>query len=130
MRLEYILGYGFLMHARNIDGNFIYGKTLQDVRTNQDEVYQIVSNLDARTSSDGLIQLLWNYHKRFENRALGCISNLMNLVIADEGIAEYVSRLPSYDYNMARFTDFIRPYLLEKSADNEKYKSATGYKEK
>ena len=26
MRLEYILGYGFLMHARNIDGAFIYGK--------------------------------------------------------------------------------------------------------
>ena len=31
---------------------------------------------------------------------------------------------------MARFTDFIRPYLLEKMADNEKYKTATGYKEK
>lgn len=52
------------------------------------------------------------------------------MVNADEGIAEYVSRLPSYDYNMVRFTDFIRPYLLEKSFDNEKYKSATGYKDK
>ena len=54
----------------------------------------------------------------------------MTMVVADEGIAEYISRLPPYDYNMARFTDFIRPYLLEKMADNEKYKTATGYKEK
>ena len=54
----------------------------------------------------------------------------MSLVIADEDIAEYVSKLPSYDYSMARFTDFIRPYLLEKMTDNEKYKTATGYKEK
>ena len=54
----------------------------------------------------------------------------MNLIIADEVIADYVSRLPPYDYNMVRFTDFIRPYLLEKFADNDKYKSATGYKEK
>ena len=75
-----------------------------------------MSSLDSRTSTDSIIQLLWNYHKRFENRALGCIENLMSLVIADEDIAEYVSKLPSYDYSMARFTDFscgaILPHVL------------------
>ena len=41
-----------------------------------------------------------------------------------------MSKLPSYDYSMARFTDFIRPYLIERMAENEKYQAATGYKEK
>jgi ABC-type thiamine transport system substrate-binding protein len=68
------------MHARNIDNSFIYGKQLQDVRTNQNEVYLVLSNQDARTSSDGLIHLLWNYHKRFENRALACVQFILNLV--------------------------------------------------
>lgn len=118
------------MHAKDADGNFLYGKQLQDARANQDEVFLVVSNLDSRTSTDGLIQLLWSYHKRFENRALACIQNILNLVVADESIADFMSKLPSYDYNMARFTDFIRPYLIERMTENEKYQAATGYKEK
>ena len=116
------------MHAKDADGNFLYGKQLQDARANQDEVFLVVSNLDSRTSNDGLIQLLWSYHKRFENRALACIQNILNLVVADESIADFMSKLPSYDYNMARFTDFIRPYLIERMTENEKYQAATGYK--
>lgn len=129
-RLEYLFGFGFLMHAKDSESNIIYGRRLQEVRSSQDEVYLVVSNLDARSSTDGLVHLLWNYHKRFENCALACLLHFLTLAAADEAVARYLSQLPAYDYTMARFTDFIRPYLLERHADNEKYPAASGYKEK
>ena len=61
---------------------------------------------------------------------MACLELLLTLTGADEDIAEFISKLPAYDYSMARFTDFIRPYIIEKRADNEKYKTAVGYKEK
>ena len=39
VRFEYLFGFGFLMHARDANGNFIYGKQLQDEKPNFDEVY-------------------------------------------------------------------------------------------
>lgn len=129
-RLEYLFGFGFLMHAKDSDGNIVYGRQLQEVRTSLSEVYLIASNLDARASTDGLIHLLWGYHKRFENRALACLQHLLTVAVADELVAYFVSQLPAYDYSMARFTDFIRPYLVERHADNEKYQAATGYQDK
>lgn len=129
-RLEYLFGFGFLMHAKDSEGNIIYGRQLQEVRSSQDEVYLVISTLDARTSTDGLIHLLWNYHKRFENCALACLTHVLDLANKDETVARYLAQLPAYDYTMARFTDFIRPYLLERHAENEKYPAATGYKDK
>lgn len=118
------------MHARDAIGNYIYGNQLQDVNANFSEVYLIVSNIDSRKSTDGLIQLIWTSHRRFENKSLACLSRLLNLAIQDQLIGEYLSSLPSYDYSMARFTDFIRPWLHDKIAENQNYKTATGYKEK
>ena len=61
---------------------------------------------------------------------MGCLELLLTLANADDDIAEFISKIPSYDYSMARFTDFIRPYVADRRADNEKYKTAIGYKEK
>jgi hypothetical protein len=90
----------------------------------------VLSALDARSSTDGLIHVLWNYHKRFEGCALTCLQQFLTLATTDETVARYLASLPSYDYSMGRFTDFIRPYLLERHADNEKYPTTTGYKDK
>ena len=89
-----------------------------------------MSSLDSRIGTDGIIHLLWSCHTRFDNRSLACIQNLLNVVNADEDIAEFISKIPPYDYNMARFTDFIRHYLGEKMVENDRYKTAMGYKEK
>lgn len=129
-RLEFLFGFGFLMHAKDAAGNIVYGRQLQEVRSSQDEVYLVVSSLDARSSTEGLTHLLWNYHKRFENRALACLQHFLAVAVADEAVARYFSQLPAYDYSMARFTDFARPYLAERHAENEKYQAATGYKDK
>ena len=58
------------------------------------------------------------------------MSKVLALANSDKEFAQYLSSLPSYDYNMARFTDFIRPWLIQKMAENQNYKTATGYKEK
>jgi len=129
-RLEYLFGFGFLMHAKDADGNIVYGRQLQDVGSSLHEVYVVASNLDARASTDGLIHVLWGNQKRFENKALACLQHLLSIAVADEVIAHFLSQLPAYDYSMARFTDFIRPYLAERHAENEKYQAATGYQDK
>ena len=118
------------MHAKDSQGNIVYGRQLQEARTSLAEVHLVVSGLDARSSTDGLIHVLWNYHKRFEGCALTCLLQFLTLATTDETVARYLAQLPAYDYSMARFTDFIRPYLLERSAENEKYPSTTGYKDK
>jgi hypothetical protein len=55
---------------------------------------------------------------------------LLTQATTDQTVARYLAQLPAYDYTMARFTDFIRPYLLERHAENDKYPAATGYKDK
>lgn len=129
-RLEYLLGFGFLMHAKDEAGNIIYGRQLQESRSSQNEVYLVVSNLDARSSANGLVHFLWQRHRRFENSALAVLLHLLKVAAADEAVARYLAQLPAYDYTMARFTDFARPFLAERHAENEKYQAATGYKEK
>lgn len=130
LRLEYLFGFGFVMHAKDSAGNIVYGARLKEVRSSVDEVHLVLSTLDARTSTDGLLHLLWNYHKRFENYALTCLQHFLTLANEDEAVALFFSELPAYDHSMARFTDFIRPYLDERHIENNKYSTSIGFKEK
>jgi len=38
-------------------------------------------------------------------------------MVENEVIAEYFSKLPAPTYNMVRYTDWIRPYLIEEHKD-------------
>jgi hypothetical protein len=44
---------------------------------------------------------------------VSCLFSLVGLIASDEKIAEYFSELPGPSYALARYTDWIKPYLLE-----------------
>ena len=60
---------------------------------------------------------------------LSCLEFLSDLLANDEVIAEFFSELPAPTYNLARYTDWIRPYLEKQLQDAAKY-SGSGSKEK
>ena len=51
---------------------------------------------------------------------VNCLFSLLNLIAADCNIAEYFSQLPGPTYCLARYTDWIKPYLNEQLVDARK----------
>lgn len=45
---------------------------------------------------------------------------MVNLLASDDNIAEYFSELPGPSYCLARYTDWIKPYLYEQLIDAKK----------
>ena len=95
-----------------------------------DDVYHILSGLDARNHDDALLNMLWRYKGRMDSFTLACLHSLCELLTADEVIAGYFSRLPAPNYCMARYTDWISPYLAQQLTEAAKYAgSGTATKE-
>lgn len=76
-----------------------------------ENVYSIASGLDSRNHSDALLEVLWKYKGRLHSFTLTSLQSLCNLLAKDEVIANYFSELPAASYNLARYTDWIKPYL-------------------
>ena len=51
---------------------------------------------------------------------VSCLYSLVNLLAEDDNIAEYFSELPGPSYCLARYTDWIKPYLYEQLIDAKK----------
>lgn len=60
---------------------------------------------------------------------LTCLQFLGELLASDEINALYFSQLPAPNYMMARYTDWMLPYLKKQMADTLKY-PGTGTDEK
>jgi hypothetical protein len=63
-----------------------------------------------------------------EGFTLACLG-MIGRVLDDEVIAEYFARLPAPTCNLARYTDWVLPYL-EKQADEARKFAGTGTDEK
>lgn len=88
-----------------------------------------MSGLDAKGNDDALLSALWKCKGREDGFTLACLQSLVGLLAADEVIAEYFSELPAPSYKLARYTDWIRPYLKRQLEDANKF-SATEKAEK
>ena len=120
-RLEYLFGYGYLMHVQSPEHEVLqYG--LQVTRQKSfDDVYHILSGLDARNHDDALLNMLWRYKGRMDSFTLACLHSLCELLATDAVIAGFFSRLPAPNYCLARYTDWISPYLVEQLEEAAKY---------
>jgi hypothetical protein len=123
-RLEYLFGYPFLMHVNSND-SIQYGVHISN-KKNFETVYQISSGLDAKNHDDALLSLLWKYKGRMDSFTLTCLQSLGELLAQDEAIAVYFSELPSLNYEEARYSDWIKPYLQCQLLECHKYQNATG----
>ena len=63
-----------------------------------------------------------------ENEAVKVLSMLVDLFNEDEAIMEYFSNLPGVTYQYARYTDWIKPFLMK--VMNGPGSTATSLKEK
>jgi hypothetical protein len=61
---------------------------------------------------------------------LNSLRFLTNLITEDDTVGRYFASLPAATYNERRYTDWIKSYLLGKLADNAKFASAIGAKQK
>jgi len=62
--------------------------------------------------------------------AINCLTELLSLMAKDEDIARFIYRSAPPTYQMARYTDWIRPYLLYQRSEAERTSSYTYYKTK
>ena len=85
-----------------------------------DEAYGFKSALLHDSTDDALLHLLWRYKGRMDTYTVSCLFSLVNLIAADEVVAEYFAELPGPTYCLARYTDWIKPYLYEQLADARK----------
>lgn len=100
------------MHTRVEDKILQYGAHVTRKNTYED-VFQISTGLDARNHDDALLNLLWKYQGRMDSFTLTCLEFLGDLLASDEAIAEYFSNLAAPNYMMARYTDWMIPYLTK-----------------
>ena len=114
------------MHVKVEDRILQYGT---QVTRGSEDVFQISTGLDARNHDDALLNLLWKYQGRMDSFTLTCLEFLGDLLAADEAIAEYFSNLAAPNYTMARYTDWMVPYLKKQLAETKKY-PGTGTEEK
>lgn len=129
-RLEFLFGFGFIMHVKSDDNEMLqYGAEVMRNTTSQ-EVYAICSPVDTRIYDDALLNLLWKYKGRMDSFTLSCLESLGNIILKDDLICDFFSKIPAPHYNMGRYTDWILPYLNKQREDATKYSGGTGIQEK
>lgn len=60
---------------------------------------------------NSLLYLLWKYHKTLDKYTVTCLEQLFGMVASDETISAYFASLPGQNYQFARYTDWIKPFL-------------------
>ncbi len=55
-----------------------------------------------------------------DNLTINCLKDMLSLMAKDEQIARYIYHSAPHTYQVARFTDWIRPYLEYQKQDIEK----------
>ena len=67
-------------------------------------------------NNESLLHILWRYQGRMDNITLLCLEYLLDIIEADNFVAEFFSQLPGCTYQYARYTDWIKPYLQNQLA--------------
>lgn len=125
-RLEYLFGFGFLMHTKSDDSQYFqYGAEIMRNTTAQ-EVFSICTPVDTRIFDDCLLNLLWRYKGRMDSFTLSCLESLGDLILQDELILNFFSNIPAPNYTMGRYTDWILPYLTKQKEDAQKFSAGSG----
>jgi hypothetical protein len=84
----------------------------------------------AVSNEDPLLAQLLKAKGKMDTFAINCLTELLSLMAKDEDIARFIYRSAPPTYQMARYTDWIRPYLLYQRSEAERTSSYTYYKTK
>jgi len=93
-----------------------------------DEAYSYISPIELNKNFDALLALLWRYRGRMDFYVINCLNILLEIIVENQFLSEYMFNLDPPTYEYARFTDWFRPYLekeLEKARRNMTYRHST-----
>ena len=126
-RVEWILGFSCLNTMSAIHGNLHkFGTAV--VNQISDEAYNYISPIECNKNNDALLALLWRYRGRMDFYVINCLNILLEIIVENQFLLEYMFNLDPPTYEYARFTDWFRPYLekeLEKARRNMTYRHST-----
>lgn len=54
-----------------------------------------------------------------DSYTVNCLEKLVQIIASDEDVCRYFSELPGVTYQFARYTDWIKPYLLHQLSINK-----------
>jgi hypothetical protein len=126
-RVEWILGFSSLSTTNAVRGSLHkFGTTI--LTQICDEAYSYISPIDLNKNSDALLALLWRYRGRMDFYVINCLNILLEIIVENQFLSEYMFNLDPPTYEYARFTDWFRPYLekeLDKARKNMTYRHST-----
>ena len=111
-RLEWVFGVSQIVQRKQYQQErYKYG--LEFVDRLNDECYSYVGPLTSATSTEEpLLAQLLKAKGKMDTFAINCLTELLSLMAKDEDIARYVYTSAPPTYTNARYTDWIRPYLV------------------
>lgn len=111
-RAEWILGFSYLSTVSGPQ-NILPRFGTASISQINDEPYTYLSPLDLKRNNDALLTLLWRYRGKMDIYVVNCLNILLEIIVGNKFLSEYMfnSDPPTYEY--ARFTDWFRPYLLK-----------------
>ena len=123
-RAEWILGFSCLSTASGPQ-NMLPRFGTASINQITDEPYTYLSPIDLKRNNEALLALLWRYRGKMDIYVVNCLNILLEIIVENKFLSEYMfnSDPPTYEY--ARFTDWFRPYLnkeLEKARRNMAYR--------
>jgi hypothetical protein len=111
IKLEWIFGFHQLNCRKGFrDERYKYGVELVDKMG--DEAYNYVSPLANGPVDDALLSQLLKCKGRLDTFALNCLKEMLSLMAKDSLIARFVYYTAPTTYQHARYSDWIRPYLI------------------
>jgi len=107
-RFEWLLGIPVLsLNLASItEEGLKYG--LRRINALDDDVVDYISPLNYNDNFNSLLTLLWKFNKTFEIAPIKC---LLDLMITNPKIFDYVVSMPPPTYQYAKYPDWIRPFV-------------------
>mmetsp|Transcript_42020 Transcript_42020/g.48702 ORF Transcript_42020/g.48702 Transcript_42020/m.48702 type:complete len:291 (-) Transcript_42020:587-1459(-) len=126
-RAEWILGYSCLS-AVSASQNVLPKFGVATINQVSEEVFSYLSPLDLTKNNDALLALLWRYRGKMDFYVVNCLNILLEIIVENDFLSEYMFNTDPPTYEYARFTDWFRPYLLkelEKARRSMAYRHST-----
>jgi hypothetical protein len=126
-RAEWILGFS-CCNTHNATEGTLHRFGTSVCNNIQEETYSYLSPIDLKQQHDSLLTLLWKYRGKMDFYVINCLNILLEIIVENQFLSEYVFNLDPPTYQYARFTDWFRPYLNKRIKEikrNMQYRHST-----
>lgn len=128
-RLEWVFGFSQVIAKKQYrEERFKYG--LEFVERSADDAHTYICPLACTLAEESLLAQLLKCKGKLDTFAINCLKEMLSLMAKDEDVARYVYSASPPTYQVARYSDWIRPYLEYQKAEVERTNSYAYFKSK